>query len=76
MKDLRSGLTGGMDFKEFIGKVVVSTQTKTRYILTEITSPEIRARTIEPNTSGYPSHYAWESINGDPFRNGYLTFED
>jgi hypothetical protein len=65
-----------MNKKDYIGKVVISTKTKTRYILTEITSPEIRAKTIELNSSGYPSHYVWKTINGDPFSNGYLIFED
>ena len=64
-----------MTLNDFIGKVVISTQTKRRYILTEITAPEIRAKTIELN-HGSPSHYAWKTINGDPFTNKYLVFED
>ena len=65
-----------MEIKDFIGKVVVSTKTKTRYILTGVTSPEISAKTVDVNSSGYPSNYVWETINGDPFTNGYLVFED
>ena len=65
-----------MDFKNFIGKAIISTSTKTRYILTKVTAPEICAKTEKPNSSGYPSHYVWETINGDPFTNGHLVFEN
>ena len=65
-----------MEIKDFIGKVVVNTKTKTRYILTEITAPEICAKAVKVNSSGYLSHYCWETINGDPFTNGDLIFEE
>lgn len=60
----------------YIGKVVVSTYTKTRFVITEITAPEIVARAEKPNENGYYSHYCWETINGDPISNGDLVFED
>ena len=65
-----------MELKDFIGKVVISTESKERYVLKEITAPEIAVRTEKPNERGYYSHYCWETINGDPISNGYLVFED
>lgn len=57
-----------MELKDFIGKVVISTSSKTRYVLTEITAPEISVRTEKPNELGCYSHYCWETINGDPIQ--------
>jgi hypothetical protein len=65
-----------MKLKDFVGKIVISTQGKKRYILDEITAPEIKVRTEKPNERGYFSYYCWETINGDPISNGYLVFED
>ncbi len=65
-----------MILKDFIGKVVISTYTNTRFVITEITAPEIAVRTEKPNGLGYYSHYCWETINGDPITNGDLAFED
>ena len=65
-----------MELKDFIGKVVISSYSKTRYVLTEITAPEISVRTEKPNERGYYSHYCWETINGDPISKGDLVFED
>ena len=65
-----------MELKDFIGKVVVSTISKRRFVLTKITSPEIRARAEKPNSHGTYDNYSWETINGDPFINGKLVFED
>ncbi len=65
-----------MELKEFIGKVVVSPTTKIRYRLSEITSPEIKAWTVKPDAYGHYTCYCWKTINGDPFSNGYLVFED
>lgn len=65
-----------MELKDFIGKVVISSERKARYVLTKITAPEISVRTEKPNERGYYSHYCWETINGDPISNGYLVFED
>ena len=65
-----------MELKDFIGKVVISTVSKRRFVLTKITSPEIRARAEKPNSHGTYDNYSWETINGDPFKNGHLVFED
>ncbi len=65
-----------MELESFIGKIVISSERKTRYVLTKITAPEISARSEKPNERGYYSHYCWETINGDPISNGYLVFED
>lgn len=65
-----------MAFEEYIGKIVVGVESKRRYVLTKVTAPTIHVRTVEANSSGYPSHYVWETINGDPFTTGKLVFED
>ena len=65
-----------MNIKDFLGKVVFSSKTKTRYILTEITASYIVAKKENNNSSGHPSHYMWKTINGDPITNGTLVFED
>lgn len=65
-----------MELKDFIGKVVISTESKQRYVLKEITAPEIAVQTEKPNERGYYSCYCWETINGDPISKGYLRFED
>ena len=65
-----------MELKDFIGKIVISTSSQTRYVLDEITAPEISVRTEKPNERGYRPYYTWETINGDPISRGYLKFED
>ena len=65
-----------MDFKAYIGKVVISTKSKKKFILTKVTAPKICVRTVEVGSSGYHSHYVWDTINGDPFSNNDLVFED
>ena len=65
-----------MELKDFIGKVVISTDTKKRFILSEITAPKISARAEQLNSLGYPSYYFWETIHGDPISRGILIFED
>ena len=65
-----------MVLKDFIDKVVISTDTRERYLLTKIHSSYIQVRTEKPGSSGYPSHDVWETINGDPFKRGLLVFED
>ncbi len=65
-----------MELKDFIGKIVISSKSKTKYVLTKITAPEIVARCEKLNEYGCYSHYCWETINGDPISNGYLVFED
>ena len=65
-----------MELKDFIGKVVVSTQSGERYVLETITAPYIRVKTEKPKEHGYPSYYSWETISGDPISRGLLVFED
>ena len=65
-----------MELKQFIGKIVISTSTNKRYCLNRITSPYIDVVSELPNSSGYPSHYRFDCINGDPISNGNLVFED
>ena len=65
-----------MELKDFIGKIVISNNSKERYVVSRITSPYIEVKTEKPNSSGYPSTYHFETINGDPISNGVLTFED
>lgn len=65
-----------MEFKEFIGKPVISTASKRRFLIYEITSPKICVVTDKPNSSGHYEFYSWPTINGDPFTNGRLIFED
>ena len=65
-----------MDIKAFIGKDVIIEQTKTSCVLTEITAPYIQVQTKAPNSSGYPSTYRFETVNGDPFTRSVLAFED
>lgn len=65
-----------MELKDFIGKVVISTETNRKFYLKEITSPKIGVVTARPNSSGYHEHYYWKTINGDPFSKGALVFED
>lgn len=65
-----------MELKDFIGQVVISSATKRRFKLHEITAPEICVETEEPNASGYFEHYVFETINGDPISTGRLVFEN
>ncbi len=65
-----------MALKDYIGKAVISAETKRRYRISEITAPEIIVRTEDKNRYGTYSHYCFETINGDPFSNGHLFFED
>jgi hypothetical protein len=65
-----------MKLNDFIGKVVISTETKKRYVLYQITSPAILIQEEKPNKDGHRAFYKFDTINGDPFKNGYLVFED
>lgn len=65
-----------MELKEFIGQIVISTGTNRRYIIERITAPEIGVVTQQPGTSGYPEHYVYPTINGDPISTGKLMFEN
>ena len=65
-----------MELKDFIGKVVVAPHNGERFLIDEITAPEICVATVKLGPYGQPGHYAYETINGDPFSNGILVFED
>ena len=65
-----------MDLKDFIGQVVLSTVSKRRFRLMKITAPEIKVVSEKPGTSGYPEHYVYPTINGDPISTGRLMFEN
>ena len=65
-----------MELKDFVGKVVVSTESKKRYVLRRITSPCIEVSTVEKDAQGRCASYCWSTINGDPITTGALLFED
>ncbi len=65
-----------MDLKDFIGKVVISSKTKRRYIVQQIDASIFKVLTEKVNENGTHSCYIWECINGDPISNGDLIFED
>ncbi len=65
-----------MELKDFIGKVVISTKTKRRFYLNKITASQIGVVTTTPDSNGHYTFYCRETINGDPFSNGNLMFED
>ena len=48
-----------MELKQFVGKVVQSTISKRRYVLTEITATIITAREEKPNSRGTYDYYSW-----------------
>ena len=65
-----------MELRDFLGKVVVNTESKRRYVLRQITAPCIMAATVEKDARGNCASYCWATINGDPISNGILIFED
>lgn len=65
-----------MEIKDFIGKVVIERRSQKRYVLSEITSPYIAAKEEVTTSMGSRGSYIWGTINGDPFTNGILAFED
>jgi len=65
-----------MELKDFIGKVVVAPHNGERFLIDAITAAEIRVATVKLGSYGQPRHYAYETINGDPFSRGTLVFED
>lgn len=64
------------EVRDFIGKVVIENQSKTKYVLTEITAPYIAAKEVKATVSENCRSYVWDTINGDPFTNNILVFED
>ena len=65
-----------MELKNFIGKVVISAKTKTRYLLTKVHAAYITVGTETLNAYGTRNSYLYKTENGDPFTNGALYFED
>lgn len=65
-----------MELKDFIGQVVISAATNRRFKVTRITAPEIKVASEKPGTSGYPAHYVYPTVNGDPISTGELVFEN
>ena len=63
-----------MELKDFIGKVVIQTETGKRYVLKEITSPYITVKDENNPNSG--TSIIYDTINGDPIKRGILVFED
>lgn len=63
-----------MEIRAFIGKVVIESGSGKRYVLTEITSPYIAVK--EENDMNSCRSLVFGTINGDPFSNGTLSFED
>ena len=74
--DVRSIKEKTMELRCFIGKIVTRKETNQRYTISKITSPYIEVKTEKTNSSGYPSTYRFETINGDPFTNNLLIFDD
>lgn len=65
-----------MELKDFVGKVVISTKTNTRYILTKIHAAYITVGTVKLNAYGTRNSYLFKTDYQDPFTNGSLRFED
>ena len=65
-----------MEVKNFIGKVVISTSTNRRYVLTQITAPYFVTTVEQPDARGNRASYRWDTVNGDPISAGALVFED
>ncbi len=65
-----------MELKDFIGKIVISTNNKKKYTLYRINAAYIDVEEVVPKKSSTHPHYRYETINGDPITNGYLAFED
>lgn len=65
-----------VELHAFVGQVVISSATHRRFLIKKITAPEIHVVTEVPGTSGYPEHYAYGTINGDPISAGLLVFEN
>ena len=65
-----------MNMNEFVGKVVVSAETKKRFVLTSITAVEMKARAENLKDRGFYDTYSWSTLNSDPISLGELIFED
>lgn len=65
-----------MELHAFIGQVVIASATQRRFLIQRITAPEIVVVSEVHGISGYPEHYVYRTINGDPISTGALFFED
>ncbi len=65
-----------MQLQEFVGKVVISTATSRRYVLTQITVPYIVVTVEQADAQGNCASYRWDTVNGDPISSGALVFEE
>ena len=65
-----------MNKQDYIGKVVISSNTKKRYILTKIHATYISVDSEKLNQYGTRSSYMFKNDNEDPFTSGDLYFED
>lgn len=65
-----------MELKDFIGAIVIAPGINKRFAIREITAPEIGVVSEKPGISGYPEHYVYRTMNGDPISTGALVFEN
>ena len=65
-----------MEIKDFINKIVVSQNSGEKMFITDISGAYIKTQTTKPAAHGYYTNYRYDTINGDPIKNGYLIFED
>ncbi len=68
-----------MELKDFIGKVVLSSDSKERYFIEEISAVYIQVVSEKLNSIGYPSHYQYKTgtlKNDNAIATGKLIFED
>ena len=65
-----------MELKNFVGQVVISTASKRRFLIYQITAPEIKVVSEKPDESGHYDFYVHPTINGDPISTGKLVFEN
>ena len=65
-----------MNKKDYVGKVVISAETKNRFVLTEIHAAYICVGTEKLNVYGTRDCYMFKIDNEDPFTSGALYFEE
>lgn len=68
-----------MEIKDFIGKEVMSTNSKQHYIIEKIDGTFISARATKPSKNGTYAHYRWmtgTAPHDNAIARGTLVFED
>ena len=65
-----------MNKRDFIGKVVISSKSKCRFLLTKIHAAYIGIRDADADKDGTRSSYTLDTCNEDPFTSGIMYFED